>query len=452
MTHVFHRQINRKLPVAVRGEGIYVIDSTGKRYIDGYSGGASVSCLGHSHPAVVEAVCKQIGQLPYLHGTMFTTEPMEELAEIIAKSAPNGLAHVFFTSSGSEAVETAIMMGRQYFVEAGQPQRRRVISRRSSYHGATLSSMATGHAVKRRDPFEPMLMDVVHISPCYAYRGQNPDETEEEYGLRVADELETTILGLGAETVMAFIAETVVGTTSGAVPPVPGYFRRIREICDRYGVLLILDEVFCGMGRTGTLYACTQEGVAPDLLTMAKGLGAGYQPIGAVLVSSQVFDVIRDGSGAFKGGFTYSGHATACAGAIAVQQVIRKERLVENVARQGQVLRAALIKRFGDHPHIGDIRGRGLMQTIELVADRTSKKPFDTSLKLHERIWTEAMRCGLMCCPGNGTADGWRGDHVVLAPPYIIKKTEVAEIVNRLGEAVDAALAEFSQTKFVGHG
>jgi adenosylmethionine-8-amino-7-oxononanoate aminotransferase len=289
-----------------------------------------------------------------------------------------------------------------------------------------------------------MLAEVVHISPCYAYRGKRPGESDEEYGLRVADELESAIDRLGPGNVLAFVAETVVGTTSGALPAVPGYFKRIREICDRHGVFLILDEVFCGMGRTGSLHACSQEGVAPDLITLAKGLGAGYQPIGAVLVSGRIFDVIEKGSGAFKGGFTYSGHATACAAALAVQTVIREERLVENVARQGRFLNNLLTERFGNHANIGDIRGRGLMQTIELVEDRTSKDPFDPGLKLYERIFSKSMKAGLICWPGGGTADGRKGDHVVVAPPYIVGEKEIEEIVDRLGSAVDAALAELA--------
>lgn len=444
MDHVFHRTIGRKLPVAVRGEGVYITDTSGKRYLDGYAGGASVSCLGHSHPAVVAAVQEQIAKLPYFHGNVFTTEPLEELADTLIEGAPPGLTRAFFTSSGSEAVETAIMMARQYCFETGQPQRRHIISRRSSYHGATLTGMSVGHQLARRQPYEPMLAEVVHISPCYAYRGKRPGESDEEYGLRVADELESAIDRLGPGNVLAFVAETVVGTTSGALPAVPGYFKRIREICDRHGVFLILDEVFCGMGRTGSLHACSQEGVAPDLITLAKGLGAGYQPIGAVLVSGRIFDVIEKGSGAFKGGFTYSGHATACAAALAVQTVIREERLVENVARQGRFLNNLLTERFGNHANIGDIRGRGLMQTIELVEDRTSKDPFDPGLKLYERIFSKSMKAGLICWPGGGTADGRKGDHVVVAPPYIVGEKEIEEIVDRLGSAVDAALAELA--------
>ncbi|TIQ91384.1 MAG: aminotransferase class III-fold pyridoxal phosphate-dependent enzyme, partial [Mesorhizobium sp.] len=280
----------RHLPVAVKGEGMFIFDKDGKRYIDGYAGGACVSCLGHSQESVIEAVRDQIGKMAFFHSAMFTSEPLEELASILTTDAPEGLARVFFTNSGSEAVETAVMMARQYFVEIGQPRRKKVIGRRASYHGAGLTGLGIGYQVARRTPFEEILPSVFHISPCYEYRGRLESETPEQYGLRAANELEQAILGLGPDTVMAFVAETVTGTTNGATPPVPGYFKRIREICDKYGVLLVLDEVFCGLGRTGTLHACEQDGVAPDFLTFAKGIAAGYQPIGATMVNQRVYD------------------------------------------------------------------------------------------------------------------------------------------------------------------
>ena len=289
--------------------------------------------------------------------------------------------------------------------------------------------------------FEPILLDTQMIAPCYAYREQLDDETEAEYGQRVANELETKLLELGPETVMAFLAEPVVGATAGAVPAVPGYFKRVREICDQYGVLLIFDEVMCGMGRTGTLYACEQEGVTPDILICAKGLGAGYQPIGAALATEKVYGAIRDGSGFFQHGHTYMGHPVACAAALAVQTVIEEDGLLANVRAMGDRLRDSLQERFGNHHHVGDIRGRGLFRAIELVADRATKAPFDPSLKLHATIKAEAMARGMMCYPMGGTIDGQRGDHVLLAPPFIIDESHVADITSRLGEAVDAALA-----------
>jgi hypothetical protein len=305
-----------------------------------------------------------------------------------------------------------------------------------------LGALAVGGNVWRRQPYETMLMKVSHIAPCYAYRHKQSDETEKEYGQRVADELEAEIQRLGPDTVAAFVAETVVGATAGVVPPVDGYFKRIREICDRHGVLLILDEVMSGMGRTGTLFACEQDGIAPDIVCVAKGLGAGYQPIGAALVSQPIFDAFRNGSGAFQHGHTYMGHPTACAAALAVQRKIEKLDLLANVRTQGEALADRLVERLGNHPNVGDIRGRGLFRGIELVADRASKKPLDPALKLHARIKAKAMDRGLICYPAGGTADGDSGDHVLLAPPFIIDEKVVGEIVERLGDAIDAALGD----------
>ena len=440
MSHVFHRHTQQSYPVAVRGEGLYIVDSHGKRYLDA-SSGAAVSCLGHNHPAVIQAIKDQLDRLPYAHTSFFTSEPSEALADHLIARAPDGVAKVYYVSGGSEANETALKLARQYFVETGRPERHRFIARRQSYHGNTLGALAVGGNMARREMFRPLLMEVSHITPCYAYRFKEPGESDEEFGRRAADELETEILRLGPETVAAFVAEPVVGATLGAVPPVPGYFTRIREICDTYGVLLILDEIMCGMGRTGTLFACEQEGIAPDIVTCAKGLGAGYQPIGAVLVTGKIYEAIAAGTGLFQHGFTYIGHPMACAAALAVQQTIERERLLDNVRKQGAVLRARLQERFGNHHHVGDIRGRGLFVGLELVADRASRAPFDPARKVHARIKAEAMARGLMCYPAGGTIDGRRGDHILLAPPYIIDDDHVEQIVEKLGAAVDAALA-----------
>ncbi|MGB5614329.1 MAG: aspartate aminotransferase family protein, partial [Sedimenticolaceae bacterium] len=366
MPHVFHRHTRTELPVAVRGDGIYVIDSEGRRYLDA-SGGAAVSCLGHSHPGVISAIKQQLDAIPYAHTAFFTNEPLETLADVLIESAPPGLQRVYFVSGGSEAVEAGLKLARQYAVERGEPQRRHVIARRQSYHGNTLGALAAGGNEWRRQQFRPLLIETHHIAPCYAYRDQRPEESTEAYGLRVADELEAKIEELGADSVLAFVAEPVVGATAGALPAVPGYFRRVREICDQHGVLLMLDEVMCGMGRTGSMYACEQDGIAPDLLTIAKGLGGGYQAIGALLVSEKIFTTIRDGSGFFQHGHTYMGHPTACAAALAVQHAIRDEDLLTNVQLMGERLDAALRARIGDNPHVGDIRGRGLFRGVELV-------------------------------------------------------------------------------------
>ncbi|SEN19632.1 aspartate aminotransferase family protein [Halomonas caseinilytica] len=431
MSHVFHRHLKQRYPTAVGGEGPYLIDAEGRRYLDA-CGGAAVSCLGHSDGEVIEAVREQVGRLAYAHTSFFTSEPMEALADFLVERAPEGLSSVYFVSGGSEAVEAALKMARQYFLERGEPERRHLIARRQSYHGNTLGALATGGNAWRRRPFEPLLVEVGHVSPCYAYRGQAAGETPEAYGERLAAELGDEIQRLGPETVMAFVAEPVVGATLGAVPAVPGYFKRVREICDRHGILLILDEVMCGMGRTGSLFAAEQEGVAPDLTTIAKGLGAGYQPIGATLVSERIREAIAEGSGFFQHGHTYIGHATACAAALAVQRAIESRDLMARVRWLGDGLQQRLEARFGDHPHVGDIRGRGLFRGLELVADRGDKTPFDPACKLHAAIKRTAMDEGLMCYPMGGTLDGQRGDHILLAPPFILEESHLDEIVDKL--------------------
>jgi len=444
MSHVFHRHPDTDYPVAVAGDGPWVIDAQGRRYLDA-CGGAAVSCLGYSDAAVGAAIKEQVDSLAYAHSAFFTARAAEDLADhLIARAEAtipgNRLDKVYFVSGGSEAAEAALKLARQYFLEIGEPDRHRVIARRQSYHGNTLGALAVGGNQWRREPFEPMLMPARHIAPCYAYRDRAEGEIEEEYGRRVADELEAAILDLDPRTVAAFIAEPVVGATAGAVPAVPGYLKRVREICDRHGVLLILDEVMCGMGRTGHLFACAEDGVSPDILLAAKGLGAGYQPIGAMLCAARLHDAIVAGSGFFQHGHTYMGHATACAAALAVQRRLHQDGLLETVRARGTALRAALEAAFGQHPHVGDIRGRGLLLGLELVADRATKDPFDPAARLHARVKREAMARGLMCYPMGGTVDGRRGDHILLAPSFIIGPEHVTEIVDTLGAALAAAV------------
>jgi hypothetical protein len=443
MTHILHRQIGHEYPVAASGRGILIRDTSGKDYIDA-SGGAAVSCLGHSHADVIAAMRAQLDKLEYAHTSFFTTRVAEELADDLVKHAPAGINHVLFVSGGSEAVEAALKIARQYFVERGEPERKHLIARRQSYHGITLGALAVGGREAPRKQFSPLLIQTHHVSPVYEYRDKRGDETPQAYGERLATELEAKIGELGGQTVIAFVAETVVGATLGAVPAVPGYFKRVREICDRHGILLILDEVMCGMGRTGTLHACEQEGISPDLMTVAKGIGGGFAPIGALLIRDKIFDAIARGSGALQHSHTYMGHPLACAAALAVQAVIRRDDLLANVRKQGAHLHRRLGERFGNHPFVGDVRGRGLFQGIELVADRTSKEPFDPALKLHARIKREAMARGLMVYPMGGTVEGKRGDHVLLAPPFIVDAAAVDMIVDRLGEAVDAAVESVS--------
>jgi hypothetical protein len=439
-SHIFGRSTKGALPVAVAGDGCYLIDAEGRRYLDG-SGGAAVSCLGHSNAAVRAALHGQIDRLAFAHTGFFTSEPAEKLADRLIANAPTGIERVYLVSGGSEAVEAAIKLARQYFLEVSQPERRRVIARRQSYHGNTLGALAAGGNAWRRAQFAPLLAETSHISPCYEYRDRQDGEAQADYGLRVANELEAEILRLGPETVMAFIAEPVVGATSGAVPAVPGYFKRIREICDKYGVLLILDEVMCGMGRTGHIFACLEDEVSPDMITIAKGLGAGYQPIGALLTSGKIYDAIAAGSGFFQHGHTYMGHAMAATAANAVLDEILEGGLLARVREQGAKLDTALRGAFGQHPHVGDIRGRGLFRGVELVEDRASKSTFNPKRGLAARVKKEAFAAGLICYPMSGTIDGQNGDHILLAPPFIIEDAQIDELVDKLSVAIARALA-----------
>ena len=437
MNHIFQRHCHANLPVAARGEGVYIFDQMGKSYLDA-SGGAAVSCLGHSHPVIEAALHQQIDELAYAHTGFFTTEAAQNLADKLVASAPGQLEHVYFVSGGSEAVESALKLARQYFVEKGELQRSRFISRKQSYHGNTLGALSVGGNALRREPFSPLLMPVEHISACFSYHGQSKNETAFEYGQRMANELEERLLEVGPETVIAFIAEPVVGATAGAVVAEEGYFKRIREICDQYGVLLILDEVMCGMGRTGSLFAHEQEGIEADMVTIAKGLGAGYQPIGAMMASREIHNTIANGSGFFQHGHTYMGHATAVAGSLAVLNTIEQDALLPRVKVAGDLLQAKLEKRFENHAFVGDIRGRGLFRAIELMADKEKKTPFATSTQLHTKIKAKAMELGLMCYPMPGTIDGQQGHHVLLAPPFIISDDQLDELTDKLYFSIDA--------------
>lgn len=441
---ILHRQTGTTLPRLGNARGLWITDSEGREYLDAVSGGAAVSAIGHGDPTVREAILAQLDRVAYAHSSFFTSDPAEALAETLVASAPDGIAKVAFCSGGSEAVEGALKLARQYWVERGQPQKSRIIARRQSYHGATLGALSVGGNPARRALYAPLLFDAEFIAPCYAYRDQRPGESEADYGLRAARDLEDTILRLGAENVAAFIAEPVVGATLGCAPAVSGYLREIRRICDAHDVLLILDEIMCGAGRTGHGHACLEDGVAPDLMTMAKGLGGGYLPIGAVLIGGKIADAIAAGSGRLGHGLTYMGHPVACAGALAVQRVIAGDGLVERAALRGAALRARLEARFGQHPHVGDIRGRGLFLGLELVQDRETKTPFDPARGLHAVVKRTAMARGLMIYPSGGTVDGAQGDHILLAPALTVSEAELDEIVARLALALDDALEEIA--------
>ncbi|MBO1073790.1 aspartate aminotransferase family protein [Roseomonas marmotae] len=437
MTRILHRSSRSAPPVAASAQGSWITEAGGRRLLDA-CGGAAVSCLGHGHPRVVEAIRRQAGQLDYVHSGAFSNAAAEELAEVLVGHEPGGLAGAYFVSSGSEAMEAALKLARQYFLERGQDQRQHFIARRQSYHGNTLGALAVGGNAQRRAPYAPLLAEAFsHVSPAYAYRGQQAGESEAAYAARLAAELEAEFQRLGPDTVAAFIAEPVVGATLGCAPAPAGYFRAVRDVCDRHGALLILDEVMCGMGRTGTLHAWEQEGIAPDIQTIAKGLGGGFQPIGGLLIASPILDAIRDGSGSFKHGHTYVAHPIACAAALEVQHVIREEGLLPRVQALGERLRQGLEARLGQHPHVGDIRGRGLFQAIELVANRDGKTCFDPGLQVNLLIRDAALAAGVLCYPGGGTADGLHGDHALLAPPYTATEEEIDIIVDAMGQAVD---------------
>ncbi|MGY3696534.1 adenosylmethionine-8-amino-7-oxononanoate aminotransferase [Bradyrhizobium sp. USDA 3240] len=444
-SRVMHRSLRETPPKAIGGDGVWLIAEDGHRILDS-SGGAAVSCLGHQHPRILAAIVKQASKIAYAHTGFFSSEPAEELAERLVGHEPGGLGYVYFVSGGSEAIEASIKLARQYFIERGEPKRARFIARRQSYHGNTLGALSAGGNAWRREPYAPLLSpSFSHVTPAFAYHEKRDDESEAAFVARLAAELEAEFQRLGPENVAAFIAEPVVGATAGCVPAPEGYFKAVREVCNRHGALLILDEVMCGMGRTGTLHAWEQEGISPDIQAVAKGLGGGYQPIGAMLASGAIVDTVRNGSGAFQHGHTYLAHPLACAAALEVQKVISEEKLLDQVKARGRQLEQRLTERFGNHRHVGDIRGRGLFWGIELVADRGTRQPFDPKLKLHQRIKSTAFTGGLGCYPSGGTADGQRGDHVLLAPPYIATSGDIDMIVERLGAAVDSAL------KDIGH-
>ena len=436
MSNVFPRQITNPPIKAVSSDGCYIIDENGKQYFDG-SGGAAVSCLGHGDPDVIKAVQDQTSKMAFAHTGFFSSDPAEELAELLIDNAPGELDRVYFVSGGSEAIEAAIKLARQFHVENGEPSRHHIIARKQSYHGNTLGALAAGGNKWRRNQFEPILIDVSHISPCYEYVDKLKEETSFDYGQRVAQELEDEILRLGSDKVMAFIVEPVVGATMGAVPAVPGYFKKVRNICDKYGVLLILDEVMCGMGRTGHLFASEFDEIAPDILCIAKGLGAGYQPIGAMLCSKDIYDRLGKGSGFFQHGHTYMGHPVACAAGLAVLKAILNRKLLSSINNKSNQLFNCLKTQL-EHPNIGDIRGRGLFIGIEIVKNIETKKPFDPNLKVAASIKNAAFEAGLICYPMSGTRDGKWGDHILLAPPFIINENQIIELVKKLSIAIES--------------
>lgn len=437
MTAVFHRDLQFPYPVATHAAGMHIYDADGKAYLD-MCGGAAVSCLGHQHPDVVAALKKQIDTLAYAHTSFFSNEPQEKLAGLLVERFGDPSARVYFSSGGSEANETALKLAWQFWQVAGKSSKVKIISRQHSYHGNTLGALSVSGNPGRRQKVAQVLHDWPRIEPCYAYRHKKQGESDEEYGRRVANALEAAILAAGPDTVAAFIAEPVVGASLGVVPPVPGYFHRIREICDQFDVLLIADEVMCGSGRTGTFFAHEQEGARPDIVTLAKGIGGGYQPLATTIASGRIMAAFDNGGAAFAHGHTYIGHASACAAGVAVLEAFEAYQLLGAVRQKGEALGALLADRFHGHPFVGDIRGRGLFWGIEFVRDKESKEHIKNSAAVAGRLRTAAMEHGLMCYPGGANVEGGSSCHILLAPPFILENVHMEETADKL----DLVIAE----------
>lgn len=440
MSSVIYKTIGGHPVWASGGSGVWLEDDEGRRYLDA-CGGVAVSSLGHRHPRIIEAVERSARDLAWAHAGTFTSRPAEELAELLACWS-GGLTHAQFLSSGSEAMELALKIAYQYHAERGDTGRKLVISRRQSYHGSTLATLAISGNLQRRSIFEPLLGPAEFVAPCYAYRDRLPGESTEEYAARLADGLEARIRQVGVRNVAAFTAETVVGSTNGAVPAVPGYLSRVKEVCARHGVLLVLDEVMAGLGRTGRHFAYLDDGVVPDIVAVGKGLGAGYVPISAVLVSPHIHRTLEAGSGVLQSAQTNVNHSFACAVALEVQRTIHDDDLLGNVKKRGEQLRHSLTERFSTTPVVGDIRGRGLFIGVELVDAADGRTPMSGGAQLVSALKRTGMEHGVLLYPGYGTVDGKIGNHVLLAPPFIAESSDIEEMVARLGEVIDATFIQ----------
>ncbi|EEU38267.1 uncharacterized protein NECHADRAFT_58707 [Fusarium vanettenii 77-13-4] len=439
-----HAKINSPPPRIVKSQGIWLETQEGHRILDG-SSGASVVSIGHNDPRVKKAITAQLDKVAYCYNPFFTTEAAENISRFLTDSTNGAMSKVFIVSSGTEAVEAALKIARQYFTElpAPQPSRTKFIARKQSYHGNTLGSLAAGGHKSRRGIYEPILStSFSHVSPCYPYREMKEGETEQQYVARLAKELDDEFKRVGPDTVCAFIAETVSGTSLGCMPAVPGYFKAMKEVCDRHGALLILDEVMSGMGRVGTLHAWEQESVVPDLQTIAKGLGAGYMPIGALLVGNKVADALGKGSGSFMHSQTYQGHPVACAAAFAVQSVVKEDNLLQNCQEMGELLGKSLKEKIGGHKNVGDVRGRGLYWGLEFVRDKKTKESFPVkdgiAMKVHKAGLSPEH--GVSLIPATGNVDGVQGDMVVISPPFTITKEEIKLLVGKVEKAVTSVL------------
>jgi adenosylmethionine-8-amino-7-oxononanoate aminotransferase len=444
----FPRSFLKSYPLAVRGDGCFIFTAEGRRYLDA-SGGAAVVTIGHGVEEIARAMSEQASQLAYVHSSQFRTAIVEKLARRILALAPRGMrdgGRVYFTSGGSEATETALKLARQYWIERGEKKRSRVISRWQSYHGSTLGALSVSGNLRRREPFAPMLAEWGHIPPCFCYRcplGLRYPECNVD----CADELDRKLARDGSDDVAAFIFEPVVGATLGAVAPPEGYIQRIAEICRRHGILLIADEVMTGMGRTGKPFAVEHGQITPDMILVGKGIASGYAPLGGVVVAAHVAEAISRGSGSFLHGFTYNAHPVAAAAGNAVLDYVERENLFARVEPVGRELRAALepLRRFSV---VGDVRGIGLLFGVELVRDAKTHEPFPPDARIAMRIQEDAMEAGVMTYPVQGCADGLRGDHILIAPPYTITST----MIQMLAAGLESAISDLEKTHLAGTG
>jgi len=437
-SHVFYRKLAHEYPKIVRGEGCWLIDERGKRYLDAV-GGAYVANLGHSNPEIADAMARQARQFGYLSGTMFTHDPVEELARELADTLPGALSKLYFLSSGSEAVEAALKLARQYWVERGRPSKQRIIALAPGYHGSTLLALSVSAREAYKAMFRPWLVDVHRIPAPYAYRCECGGESA-SCPVCSGNVLEAAIRQLGADQVAAFIAEPVGGSSTGGSTPRPEYFARVREICDQHDILFIADEILCGAGRTGTWWAIEPYGVVPDIMTMGKGISGGYAALSAVAAPDRIVDVIAQGSGNFMHAQTFSHHPVACAAGVAAMHELKAKGLVERCARMGRVLHERLAP-LAQLPHVGDVRGRGLLAGIEFVEDKASRAPFPRAARFAESFAEAALEAGLTVWPNVGHADGTSGDLAMIAPPFIITDDEIGEIVSRFTSALERTVA-----------
>lgn len=437
--NVFHRSPAKSYPTIVRGEGVYLYDDAGRRYLDACSG-SLVTNIGHGVSQIAEVIAEQARTLAFVHGSRWTSQPMAEAAERIASMTPPGLDRIYFVNSGSEATEAAVKMARQFYIERDGPDtpKAKIVGRWLGFHGVTLGALGYGGNLMRRQPFLPMLHDQPHAEPCYCYRCPYGLEYP-ECGVTCASDVERLIQQEGPETIAAFIAEPVVGAAIGAVPAVPEYFKIIRSLCDTYDILLIIDEVMTGFGRTGANFAIDHYGVVPDIMAMAKGMGAGYSAIAGVATTERVWSAFRQGSGQFVHGHTYGGNPLATATSAAVLTYLQRHSLIERV-KQLEPLFFAGLESLRRHPIVGDIRGKGLMAALEFVQDRETRDPFERSLRVADRVSDAAFERGVIVYPGSGNAVGCLGDHILLGPPFVITEEQIDEMIKGL----DGALSEVS--------